>query len=433
MSTHEPKGAGLSLAPALARRLPFYYGWIIAVVAGLVSLAGVAESPAILSIFFKEMSDDLGWSRTAISGAVLTGTGLIVIAAPVAGRLTDRYGARPVVTVGTTVTAACLTGIGYVQSLPVFYVLLSLSYAMNAGIARVAVNAVVAKWFVSSRGKATGVVSMFLGVGFIVMPIIAATVTEAAGWRMGWRVLGLTTFAIAVPIGFLLLRSLPADVGQQVDGTAPTAPDAKGQDARTALTEAQWTAKEAARTPTFWLVLVSLSTIAFSILGFAVHLVPHLQDRGLSLTTAALSFVVAGVTMLPASPAWGWFLDRFSARLGFVAAALIVVLFTALTLLAYNSWMVIPIGITMGLGFGGFGMVQRVIFANYFGRESAGSVLGLAVPFIAIAQGIGQFVAAVAFDVFNDYVAVFALFAGLVVVSIGVMFRVRPPIPAPVP
>ena len=366
-TTEQPTGAGLSLAPMLARRLPFYYGWVIAVVAGMISMAGVAESPVMLGIFFTSMSDDLGWSYTAISGAVFVGTGLVVIAAPIAGRLTDRYGPRPVVVVGATVTAVSLTAIGSVQSLPVFYALLSLSFAMNAGIARVAVIALVAKWFVRSRGKASGVLSMFLGVGFIVMPMIAAGVTEAAGWRMAWRVLGITTFAIAVPVGFLLLRSIPSEVGQEVDGDAPLSETgARGATLRSAQGEVQWSAGQALRTPTFWLVLVSLGAIAVAILGFAVHLPSHLEHRGLDRTIAAMAFPVAGFTMLPASPAWGWFLDRFPARSGFLTAALVVVLFTALTLLAYSNWMVIPIGITMGLGFGGFGMVQRVIFAKAY-------------------------------------------------------------------
>ena len=131
--------------------------------------------------------------------------------------------------------------------------------------------------------------------------------------------------------------------------------------------------------------------------------------------------------MLPASPAWGWFLDRFPARLGFLVSALVVVIFTLLTLLAHSAFMVIPIGISMGIGFGGFGMVQRVIYANYFGRQSAGTVLGMAVPLMAIAQGFGTVVAGAAFDIFGDYIAIFSLFAVLVVISIGVMYKVSPP------
>ena len=210
----------LSASGAVANRVPFYYGWVIAVVAGMVSFAGTAESPAMLSVFFTNMEDELGWSRETMSGAVLAGTVLLLLVGPVSGRLTDRYGPRATVSVGVAVTAACIFGMSFVQSVAVFYALVATAYAMNAGIARVAVNAVVARWFVRRRGRAMAVVSMFLGLGFAIMPLMAALVSESMGWRMGWRALGASILVMALPASFLLLRSVPADVGQRVDGGA---------------------------------------------------------------------------------------------------------------------------------------------------------------------------------------------------------------------
>ena len=288
----------LSASGAVANRVPFYYGWVIAVVAGMVSFAGTAESPAMLSVFFTNMEDELGWSRETMSGAVLAGTVLLLLVGPVSGRLTDRYGPRATVSVGVAVTAACIFGMSFVQSVAVFYALVATAYAMNAGIARVAVNAVVARWFVRRRGRAMAVVSMFLGLGFAIMPLMAALVSESMGWRMGWRALGVSILVLALPASFLLLRSVPADVGQRVDGGGA---ESAGRWARSAASEAQWSARDALRTPTFWVILLSMSTIAVAILGFAVHLVPHLQSRGISLTWASAAFTVAGLTMLPSS------------------------------------------------------------------------------------------------------------------------------------
>jgi len=417
----------LSIAMRIAYRAPFYYGWVIAGVVGLIALAGVAASPAILGLFFKDMENEFGWSRSLISGSIFAGTLLIIPAAPLSGRLVDLYGPRPIVVVGGTVVALCLFGLSYTDSVFSFYALLSVAFGVNAGITRVAINAVVAQWFVRYRGRAMAVMSMFLGLGFVTMPILAALVIDEWGWRAGWRALALAAFAASVPASQLLLRRQPADVGQAVDGrsTAPSVATAGTRDHDD--DEVQWTSKEAVRTAAFWVVLGSLSTIALAILGLAVHVIPHLVDQGIALKFAALTFSFAGVTMIPSSLMWGWFLDRFAARTAFLAASVLVILFTLLTMMARSEWMVVPLGVTMGLGFGGFGMVQRIIYANYFGRQSAGTILGLAVPFIAIAQGVGTLVAGAAYDLFDGYTQIFLLFTGLVVLSMGLMYIVRKP------
>ena len=417
----------LSIAMRIAYRSPFYYGWVIAGVVGLIALAGVAASPAILGLFFKDMENEFGWSRSLISGSIFAGTLLIIPAAPLSGRLVDLYGPRPIVVVGGTVVALCLFGLSYTDSVFSFYALLSVAFGVNAGITRVAINAVVAQWFVRYRGRAMAVMSMFLGLGFVTMPILAALVIDEWGWRAGWRALALAAFAASVPASQLLLRRQPADVGQAVDGrsTVPSVATAGTWDHDD--DEVQWTSKEAVRTAAFWVVLGSLSTIALAILGLAVHVIPHLVDQGIALKFAALTFSFAGVTMIPSSLMWGWFLDRFAARTAFLAASVLVILFTLLTMMARSEWMVVPLGVTMGLGFGGFGMVQRIIYANYFGRQSAGTILGLAVPFIAIAQGVGTLVAGAAYDLFDGYTQVFLLFTGLVVLSMGLMYIVRKP------
>ncbi|MBM3939685.1 MAG: MFS transporter [SAR202 cluster bacterium] len=419
----------LSLARPAARRLPFYYGWVIATVTGLISFAGVAESPVMVGIFFTPMANEFGWTRTELSAAVLFGTFMVIPAAPLAGRLIDRYGARPVLSIGGTLVAFCLALVGSVNSLPAFYALAGFAFAVNAGIARVSINAVIAQWFVRKRGRAMGIVNLLLGLGFVAMPAVGALVLDQAGWRMGWRALGIATFVMAVPAAVLFLRRAPGDVGQAIDGERDGAPPPRARPGeRTAATEVQWTAREAVRTRTFWVLVMGLCTIALGNLGLAVHLVPLLTDRGVGATVAALTFSVAGVTMIPSSPIWGWLLDRYQARLVLVGAASVVLLFTVLAMFAYSAWMVIPLGIAMGIGYGGFGMVQRTIYASYFGRASAGTILGIAVPFQAVAQGSGTVLAGFFFDFFGSYRNVFLLFIALTALSMAMVYLVPTPV-----
>ena len=60
----------MSLRSTLPHRLPFFYGWVIVGCAMLGCYARQGASVANLSIFVTPMTDEFGWSRTAISGAV---------------------------------------------------------------------------------------------------------------------------------------------------------------------------------------------------------------------------------------------------------------------------------------------------------------------------------------------------------------------------
>ena len=83
-----------SLPRWLQPRLPFFYGWVVL---SCVCCAGFArQGPAVatLSIFIEPMTEEFGWSRTAMSVAVSIGGILAALASPVLGPVQDRYGAR---------------------------------------------------------------------------------------------------------------------------------------------------------------------------------------------------------------------------------------------------------------------------------------------------------------------------------------------------
>src|SRR5882757_3914632 len=84
----------LPLPRWLIPRLPFFYGWVILGCTCCAGLSRQGGAVATLSVFVAPMTNEFGWSRTAISGAVSLGGLLAAVAAPSLGRLLDREGAR---------------------------------------------------------------------------------------------------------------------------------------------------------------------------------------------------------------------------------------------------------------------------------------------------------------------------------------------------
>src|SRR5512146_2747815 len=93
---------------ALARRLPFYYGWVILFCACCAGFSRQGGAVAPLSIFVEPMTREFGWSRTALSGAVSLGGLLAALAAPLIGPLLDRQGSRLVLCAAVLVNGVAL-------------------------------------------------------------------------------------------------------------------------------------------------------------------------------------------------------------------------------------------------------------------------------------------------------------------------------------
>ena len=83
------------LASRLKNILPFYYVWAIVGASGTVVFGRMAPNITTLTVFMYPMSQEFGWSRTLISGAVSAGALAAMALLPVVGWAIDRYGFGP--------------------------------------------------------------------------------------------------------------------------------------------------------------------------------------------------------------------------------------------------------------------------------------------------------------------------------------------------
>jgi len=72
--------------------------------------------------------------------------------------------------------------------------------------------------------------------------------------------------------------------------------------------------------------------------------------------------------------------------------------------------------------------LQHVIFADYYGRESLGTIRGLVWPVQMMANAIGPLVAALAYDATGNYVVIFTIFAVFILLSSLCVFLAQPPV-----
>ena len=106
------------LASRLSDKFPFYYGWVVVAASSTAVFARMAPAITTLTVLIYPMSQQFGWNRTLISGAVSAGALASLVFSPVAGWAIDRFGARPVLVISVVALGlAMMTSLGKIRGL----------------------------------------------------------------------------------------------------------------------------------------------------------------------------------------------------------------------------------------------------------------------------------------------------------------------------
>ena len=213
------------LAQGLARRLPFYYGWVVLYSAATTQVARNCVASLTIAVFMIPLADDLGWSRTLIAGAASLGGLVASGVSPLVGWLVDRYGARQVLAASVFIMGLSTIALAWATVPVAFYIAYGISRVIFASPIPIGGSVVVSRWFARMRGRANGMLFASYSIGLIAFPLIASAVIAGRGWQDAWIVLGALVGIIAlIPVTFLMVER-PEDLGLRPDGDSnPTPP-----------------------------------------------------------------------------------------------------------------------------------------------------------------------------------------------------------------
>lgn len=405
----------------LLRHLPFYYGWIILACVCCAGLSRQGGAVATLSVFVTPMTEEFGWSRTAISGAVSLGGVLAAIAAPFLGRLLDSEGARRVLCIAVLTTGLANLGLAFTASLPMFYLLFCVARMNFAGPFDLGIYGAVNAWFVARRSFASGIATLGSMAGLVALPLVAQLAMAGGDWRDGWFATGLTVLIVGFVPVFLLMVRRPEDLGLQPDRVvrAEGAPP---------LVEPAFTRAEALRTPAFWLLsLFALAAYPVQA-GVSLHQAPFLIERGLSPTAAASVVSFFSAMSAVASIGFGLLPRRITMRFRLALVGLLLCIGTVSLLPVHSLAGAIVAGGIFGLGIGGLLTMLPIAWADYYGRRSYGAIRGLALSVQVLAQAAGPLLSGVLRDATGGYEASLLCFAALSALSLGAALLAHPPV-----
>jgi MFS family permease len=387
-----------------------YEGWRVA---GAASV-GVFVSFASLFIytfgtFLKPLAAEFSWSREAVSTGFGIAAMTVAVCSPPLGVLLDRHGARRII-----VPSIAVFGLGFASlalltpSLWHLYAVCVVLGIVGNGTAQMAYTRTVASWFERRRGAALALMLAGGSIGAMVLPPIAQTLVDRAGWRTACALLGGMVLVIGLPTVLTFIRERPATAA---------APDTTGDGA---------TVREGLTTRAFWILVVVLFGSSIAQNGAITHLAAMLTDRGVSAGGAALAVSAMGGAALAGRLVAGWLLDRFFAAR--VSCALLVLAALGAWILSWASSL--PMGVLgaslIGFGMGGEGDVTPYMLSRYFGLRSFSTLYGLTWTAYAIAGAIGPVIMGRAFDATGSYAALLVqLAAGTLAVAGLTLFLPR--------
>lgn len=354
----------------------------------------VSMTPAVHSVFghfLVPLSEQFGWPRAAISAVlgIMAVTGAVVY--PLAGRWADRYGTRHMVLLGNVVLALGLASLAFTTGSLVQFYLSFLILSIGGSVASTPIfSKVVADWFEKGRGLALGLsAGGGNALGSVVMPVIAALLISAYGWRAGYLGLALTVLVLGFPAMLLLLRD------------APRGADA---DADAAIRKSEgMTLAQAVRLPHFWLILVSIAMGAGATTAIFSHVVPILGDRGFGIATGTAVVSLFALVTSIWQIATGQMLDRIASPR--VVAPMYMMAIAGLALLEWGQGtaMLLLAGGLLGIGLGAQYGALPFYVARYFGLKAFGTIVGVMYSAVIAAQGITPILLDAAFDAQGSY------------------------------
>ena len=389
-----------------------HYGWVIVAISiGILVTYGL--SLYSFGIFLKPITTELNWDRGALSGALSVTILVSGAASIVCGRLSDRYGPRPLVTIGVILTGISFLLTSQISALWHVYLIWGIGMGIGSAFCLIPVMSIIPRWFVKRRGMAMGLVMAGSALGGVIAPLLTQWLISARDWRYAYIILGLIIIVLAVPLAQFIKHS------PQRAGLKPYGEDEITDDNQSPSSAAEGISLiQATRTSRFWLFGLIQVGFFFCMVAVMVHIFPHATDIGIPEVIAAgmLSFV-SGIGII-GRLGIGFVADRIGSRLsltlclGLMTVALIWLLF------AKEIWMFYVFAVLFGLANGGFMTLLTLVTAELFGLVSLGVVLG-GLTFVGlIGEVIGAPLSGSIFDITGSYRIAFLISVGISAVAV---------------
>ena len=399
-----------------------FYGWYIVGAGGIVQWYTSAVFWRGFQAFIPHILSTFGWSAAATGAAISIQRSESGLISPFVGFAIDKFGPRKVMILGIITTGIGFIIMSRMQNLWHFYLsILILTLGMSFGSFIVFV-VTVGNWFIKRRARALSILMCFSALGGITLPLLVVAI-EGFGWRDVMMMIGFGFWFIGIPAAFFM-RKNPENYGLLPDGNLEKK-DSLNTKIFPPRQEPQITLRQAVKLRVFWQLAIATSLGQLVSSTNLFHF-DALINFGISIKFAALAAGSVAVGDLLGRAGIAIIGDKLDKKNLLTLSFLLQVIgIGALPLVNYSFQEInfgsIPLPIFVigfGIGFGASIPLRLALLADYFGRRSYGSILGITSSINAIFGAIGPALVGLLYDLNNDYRIGFFLITILLSISI---------------
>ena len=353
------------------------------------------------------LSHSTGWPDLAVMSAFSAGLLLSGVAGIVVGRLLDRFGPRPVMTLGSVAGIAALLSVAAAPSPQWFFAAWMFAGLAQSMLLYPPAFAALTRWYGPQRVYALTALSLVAGLASTVFAPLTALLTSHLGWRATDVVLAAVLGVVTLPLHATMLTP-HWPTGRKSEQTPPVR------------------ACSLARSRAFVLLAAAMALGAFALYAATVDVGTLLTSHGASNMIAAVALGLVGVGQVCGRLGYPTLSRRTSAptrTCAVLAAGGLIV-----GLLAVTSALPAVALATAGLAGvvrGNFTLIQATAVSDRWGTRAFGTVNGILLAPVTIATALAPGAGATLTRWLGTPRIAFFLLAGLAAVGSALALATR--------
>ena len=397
-----------------------YYSAILIAYIFILYYFTVALQMDGMNILLPALEAKFGWSRGKITGAITIGSFLAVIFGYLVGTLILRFNVKKIMIPTILISGFTVIWMANASTLPSFYYSM-ITLQVLTYILMFAMNALIANWYLTKRGRVLGIVTISPPLGAATFVPAGTKIVAAFGLTFFYNGVGILVLVLAI-VGIIFIIDKPEDVDLVPDGE-----NINGKETLLENTENNWPLTRLLRTKETWLITFGMGLIFLIMTGFMGQVIPRFTDVGIEVNTALTFLAVAALLGMPMSYLWGWMDDKLSTPKTCVIFAGVYIVASLCFIYVSPGNIIANFGsvLCLGLTTGGCLNLMPSIVAYVFGRKDFVNVNRYILIGQHILRSLAFIIMGVTYDIYGTYTHAYVLFGFVALFALYLLSRIK--------